>query len=91
MKTYTIISTLLPFITICPVTKLPELLYVEIEFPEFMEIYETRNRIAQCVKQKRYGFQEETAQRLAEEFPNATKVSTHYAFSKAKCIIAKEQ
>ncbi len=69
------ISHWLPVISFCPVNKLPDLLYITVEFEgsEFHELYSVRKRIRKISAWRRC-FMEDIAVDLFNEFPDAVKV-----------------
>jgi hypothetical protein len=67
------ISHWLPIVTFCPVNKLPDVIYVTVEFPSFAELYAVRKRIRKLVSWK-LCFMEDVAAMLRLEFPDATEI-----------------
>lgn len=70
------ISHWLPIVTLCPVNKLPDLIYVYLTFnaADFHELYAVRKQVRKLVTAKRLRFMEDIAQQLREEFPDAVSV-----------------
>ena len=73
MDQYVKLSHWLPIITICPVTKLPDLLYISLTFKEeFVELYQFRKQL------KIFNFTETYMELVANDlermFPNAVEI-----------------
>jgi hypothetical protein len=77
-----------PIITFCPVNKLPDLIYITIEFNDFVELYSTRNRIRR-LSQFKCMFMEDIAKLVFEAFPQASSVELRLAFDKHFVKISK--
>jgi hypothetical protein len=73
----------LPILTFCPVNKLPDLLYVTVEWRDgkLHELYDVRRRMRKTLSGKCL-FMEECALRLADEFPDAFAVTVSLAFGR---------
>jgi len=68
--------------TICPITKLPELIFVEVDFEKFAEIFEVRKKIKKSVTRKRVRFMEAVADDLLNDIPEAAAVKVKLLFGK---------
>ncbi len=84
------ISHWLPMVTICPVNKLPDLLYVSVTVEnKFVELYAARKRMRKVVNFK-YGFMEDLAANLWCEFPEASQVTVSLLCGRHKVVITEE-
>lgn len=71
-----------PIVTFCPVNKLPDMIYVELDFQdEFVELYAARKALRKVV-QWRTIYMEDAAMVLAEEFPSASEIRVKLAFNR---------
>lgn len=73
----------LPILTFCPVNNLPDLLYVSVTFDDGLlhELYDVRKRMKKILSMQNM-FMEVCAQKIAEEFPDASEVTVRLAFSR---------
>lgn len=77
-----VIKHWLPIITFCPVNNLPDPLYVSIQFDDqFVELYAVRARIRELLSLKCM-YMEEAAKAIAEEYPNATRITVQLWFNR---------
>lgn len=89
---HTVIRHWLPFVTICPVNKLPDFLYVTITFDlsdeglAFPELYDVRRRVAKIVKRNRLTFMEDLCMELDIEFPLAKEIKVALWFNRHEAI-----
>lgn len=86
--TTTTIRHWLPLITFCPVNGLPDVIYVSIEFDDFIELYAVRKQIRKTVMWKKM-FMEDIAKMLVEQFPDALSVQVRLAFDRHVVIMDK--
>lgn len=82
----------LPIVTICPVNKLPDLLYVELEFsgerPPFVELYQARRKVARLLRWKQM-FMEDCAELVAKHYPGATRVTVTLLFGRHVVMVGR--
>jgi hypothetical protein len=72
----------LPIVTRCPVNKLPDLIYVRVDFVDtFAELYEVRRKVRKLVAWKCM-FMEEVAREVLDAFPAAQQVTVALAFNR---------
>lgn len=76
------ITTWFPLLTICPYNKLPDFIYVTVEFKSFTELYQVRKQIRNNIKNKRCRFMENIASDMMSEFPNCQSVEVKLLFNK---------
>lgn len=81
----------LPFVTICPVSMLPDLLYVSVEMPmdKCEDLYDVRKRMKKVMGFGRIAFMEHFAEDLLAEFPSARAVEVRLAFNRHVVRIAR--
>ncbi len=82
-----IITHWLPILTFCPVNKLPDLIYVELEFHRFAELYAVRKKVRKLLQGKTI-FMEDAAKLVLEAFP-VERVTVRLMFNKH--IVMMEQ
>ena len=80
----------LPIITFCPVNKLPDLIYVTVEFDDhkLRDLYKVRKNVRKTVSFKTM-YMEDIAQRILDEYPNAI-VTVRLAFNRHEVIVFNE-
>lgn len=72
----------LPILTICPVNKLPDLIYIRVEFTNiFAELYAVRRKVRQLISCKTM-FMEDIATTVLDAFPHASQVQVSLAFNR---------
>ena len=71
----------LPIITFCPVNKLPDAIFITVEFTGFAELYAVRKAIRKTAAW-RLDFMEDIAQDVLEKFPEARAVELRLMFNK---------
>lgn len=91
--TRTTIRHWLPIVTFCPVNKLPDLIYVSVDYdseelePPFQELYETRKQIRKLVSGKRM-FMEDICSLLYKELKGCSSVTVTLLFGRHVVIKA---
>jgi hypothetical protein len=70
-----------PIITFCPISGLPDLLYVKAKFDQFKELYGVRRKIKAKLR-FRVIFMEDAAMEIKTLFPEASEVEVRLMFSK---------
>lgn len=88
MAIITRITHWLPIITFCPVNKLPDLIFVSIEFDHFMELYSVRRQI-KGILQFKCLFMEDCAEVLATAFPTASFIEVSLIFNRHTVKLSK--
>jgi len=86
----TTITHWVPFVTVCPVTRLPELIYIKVTFGHFAELFEVRRRLKECVRSNRLSYMEDIAERVMNAFEDAIKVEVNLAFNRHKVVVERE-
>jgi len=87
-----LISHWLPVVTICPVNKLPDFLYVTVVVEgQFVELFEARRRIRKAVPFLSRTFMEDVASTVLGAFPEATEVHVTLLFNRHVCIATRDQ
>lgn len=76
----TIITTWFPILTFCPVNKLPDFIFVKIEFTEFAELYDVRKQMRALLSGKTI-FMEDAAKLISSSF-KCEKVTVSLMFNK---------
>lgn len=73
----------LPIVTFCPVNKLPDLLYVSLEFrgDALVELYQVRRTVRKLASWK-LAFMEDIARMIQQAYPEAYRVQVRLAFSR---------
>lgn len=77
----TVIRHWLPIVTFCPVNKLPDLIYISLEFNSFVELYAVRKAIRKEVSMKCM-FMEDIAVAISSLYPSAVSVTVTLAFNR---------
>lgn len=79
-----------PIITACPVNHLPDFVYASVTFEgdDLHELYAVRRRMRKVLSWRKV-FMETLAADLANEFPDATKVSITLAFNRHVVTIVR--
>lgn len=77
----TVIRHWLPIITFCPVNGLPDLIYVSVEFSDFVELYAVRKKIRKFAMWKKM-YMEGIAEEVRLMFPEASKITVQLAFGR---------
>lgn len=71
-----------PILTICPISGLPDLIYIEVSVSnEFVELYDFRKKLRKLVQGKTI-FMEDVCYLVLKEFPVASKVKVTLMFGK---------
>lgn len=88
MRITTLITHWLPIVSFCPENGFPDLIYVEVKFDSFVELYAVRKRIKKLCSGKKL-YMEAIAAEVAEEFPMATMVRVRLMFNKHVVEVTK--
>lgn len=86
----TVVSHWLPVVTRCPLSILPDLVYVRVTFEGFAEIYSVRRRIFKELWWRR-AYMEDLAQTLIEHMPSAKQVEVRLLFNRHQAIVTRVQ
>lgn len=78
---YTVVRHWLPIVTFCPVNGLPDVIYISVEFNEFIELYAVRKKIREATMWKKK-FMEDIAEDIRKLFPQSTKITVQLAFGR---------
>lgn len=79
----------IPYVTICPETNLPELIFIKAHFSRFKELFEIRRRIAREIKRERKRYMEDIADDLLRAIPEADAIEVVLMFRKHRVKIYK--
>lgn len=71
INTNSVIRTWLPIITRCPLSVIPDFIYVELHCQGFVELYAARKKIRKLVSGKRM-FMEDIAKMVLREMPETS-------------------
>lgn len=86
----TTVTHWLPIVTFCPVNNLPDLLYVEVTFTEFEELYAVRKKVRSALRYRKL-YMEQACQTVYNLFPNCTSVTVRLPFNKHKVTITNKE
>lgn len=75
-----------PILTICPVNKLPDLIFIRVTFKDFTELYAVRRALRKAFSWKRM-FMEDVATAVSEMYPEAKRVEVILMFNKHRVTV----
>lgn len=84
----TVITHWLPIVTFCPVNNLPDLIFVEMTFSNFVELYAARKKLVKLVTLKTM-YMEDIAKLVMKEL-GPDKVVVRLMFNKHRVELEKE-
>lgn len=90
MARTTLIRHWLPIVTLCPVNKLPDLIYITVRFDDtFAELYGVRKVLRKAAAWK-MAFMEDIAETVLQQFPEATEVTVTLLFGRHVTRITRD-